>query len=166
MRAFLLLAMVLVPLPSSAGSRPRPSYDVCYYDSRARTAYTKTFDCYDSGQARLYSGYNTNGAELISIGCGVRNVANRLSTDICENPCASAIRGMRNFAAKGKTVLIGPTNLPTGPDSRFAFGLYEGSCSQLDRAVKESPGLKRPPTDGLLLETLINAAVDEAPAQR
>lgn len=110
---FLFLALAV--------AAPARAQSVCYYNHREGIA-TKVYARCASGQLIFdsYANYTPS--------CGVTNAFNMFSA-ICKDPCAAALKGIKNLNRKGKNVLVGPALLPLEASSKFAFATTEESCS-------------------------------------
>jgi hypothetical protein len=119
--------------------------ELCYYNHRARVVERHYPKCLGPEEAKLSE------SALFSFSCGVRN-AGSLFSDMCKNPCAAALKGIRAYEEEGKTVVYGPALLPTSESTRFAFVLYSGSCSELRREFERGskPELEKITDDHLI----------------
>lgn len=149
MRYALLFATLALPAAAQASS-------ICYYNNRQRVVQTQYARCLDLHQAKF------SDSAVFSFSCGVRNTFNLFGA-LCNNPCASALKGLRNYAAHGKTVVYGPPNLQTSASQNFSFALYEGSCEQLARTVREGG---KAALENIVDDALIKAAELPPPARR
>lgn len=155
MRYALLLAIVASIAPSTHARRNAPEGPICYYSNRGAEVRSRTARCLDTNNAKFSEG------DVFEFTCGVRNAHNIFSS-LCDDPCAAAMKGLNNYRLHGKTVLYGPPNIPTGK-VRFSFGLFNGSCDQVDRIVRQGG---RPEFDPLLDDHIIKAAELEPPTRR
>ena len=112
MRPLILLLLAAAPLRAET---------VCYYNHRERIVRPADVSC-EKGKLTVDS------AGSMTPSCGVSNVITRFSSDACDKPCESALKGIRSFRKKGKTVIFGPALLPLDASSKWAFAQYEGSC--------------------------------------
>lgn len=141
MRPLILLLLAAAPLRAET---------VCYYNHRERIV--KPADAYCEKDKLVVS---SAGSMVPS--CGVSNVLTRFTGDACDKPCESALKGIKSYRKKGKTVIFGPALLPLDAASKWAFAEYEGSCYELREALNNG---RKPELSPISDDDLIKAGAD------
>lgn len=140
----------------AALAEPAGAVSICYYNHRQRVVEVQNMSCVDHYEAKF--DYVNN----FRFSCGVRNTFNLFSR-LCEQPCRSAATGVTRYAAHNKTVVYGPALLPTSPDNKWAFVLFNGSCYQLREKLQRG---EKPSFENLTDDDLIKAAELPPPGKK